>query len=95
MREREREDLRGRRGEDGGRLGFAESNRDAMEAAFVGVPEVEPGGSVPGHKVSRRWRGGGGSVVFGGGGGGGGEDWVVLKGNPFHFFFGRDGTPLC
>ena len=29
------------------------------------------------------------------GGGGGVEDWVVLKGYPFHFVFGRDGTPLC
>ena len=57
-----------------------------MEVVFVGVPEIELGG-------------GGGSVVFGGGGGGGssggGEDWVVLKRNPFHFFFEHDRMPLC
>lgn len=62
-----------------------------MEAVFVGVPEVEPGSTVPGHKVSRKRCGGGGHVIIGGGGG---KDGVVLKRNPFHFVFGRDGTPL-
>jgi hypothetical protein len=72
-------------------LGLAKSNGDAVEALLVEVPEVDSGGSVPGHQVSRR-SGGGGRVVYGGRGGG--EDGVILEGNPFDFFFGRDGAPL-
>lgn len=53
----------------------------------MGVPVVEPGGTVPCHQVPRKR--GHGRV-----GGGGGEDRVVVKGNPLHFVFGRDGAPL-
>jgi len=90
-RERERGNLSGRSSEDRGGLGLAESNRDAVEALLVEIPEVDSGGSVPGHQVSRQC-GGGRRVVCGGGGGG--EDGVVLEGNPFHFVFGCDGAPL-
>lgn len=85
--------LSGRSSEDRGGLGLAESNGDAVEALLVEVPEVDSGGSVPGHQVSRRC-GGRGRVVCGGGGGGRGEYGVVLEGNPFHFVFGCDGAPL-
>lgn len=72
-------------------MGLAKSNGDAVEALLVDVPEVDSGGSVPGHQVPRR-SGGGGRVVYGGRGGG--EDGVILEGNPFDFVFGRDGAPL-
>ena len=73
-------DLRGGSGDNRSRVGFAQANRDPMEALFICVPKVEARSSVPGNEICRQPVAGGTGV--GGGGGGGGENGVVVKGKP-------------